>query len=42
MLRPTKAGRPWIVKGETYRIPFSFRVTLTHATAGRAEVRFRP
>ena len=42
MLRPTKAGRPWIVKGETYRIPFSFRVTLTDATAGRAEVRFRP
>jgi len=42
MLRPTKAGRPWIVKGETYRIPFSFRVTLTRATARRAEVRFRP
>lgn len=42
MLRPTKAGRPWIVKGETYRIPFSFRVTLTRAAAGRAEVRFRP
>ena len=42
MLRPTKAGRPWILKGETYRIPFSFRVTLTDATAGRAEVRFRP
>jgi hypothetical protein len=42
MLRPTKAGRPWIVKGETYRIPFSFRATLTRATVGRAEVRFRP
>ena len=41
MLRPTKAARPWIVKGETYRIPFSFRVTLTRATATRAEVRFR-
>jgi hypothetical protein len=42
MLRPTKAGRPWLVRGETYRIPFSFRVTLARATAGRAEVRFRP
>lgn len=42
MLRPTKAARPWIVKGETYRIPFSFRVTLARATATRAEVRFRP
>ena len=42
MLRPTKAARPWIVKGETYHIPFSFRVTLTKATATRAEVRFRP
>jgi hypothetical protein len=42
ILLPTKAARPWIVKGETYRIPFSFRVTLTKATATRAEVRFRP
>ena len=42
MLKPTKAGRPWIVKGETYRIPFSFRVTLAGATATRAIVRFRP
>ena len=42
MLRPTKARRPWTVKGETYRIPFSFRVTLTGTTAARAEVRFRP
>lgn len=41
MLRPAKASRPWIVKGETYRIPFSFRVTLTGATATQAEVRFR-
>jgi hypothetical protein len=42
ILKPTKHARPWIVKGETYRIPFSFRVTLTKATATRAEVRFRP
>jgi hypothetical protein len=42
ILKPTKRGRAWIVKGETYRIPFSFRVTLTKATATRAEVRFRP
>jgi hypothetical protein len=42
ILKPTKHARPWIVKGETYRIPFSFRVTLTRATATRAEVRFRP
>lgn len=42
ILKPTKHARPWIVKGETYRIPFSFRVTLTKTTATRAEVRFRP
>jgi hypothetical protein len=42
ILRPTKHARPWIVKGETYRIPFSFRVTLTAATAKQAQVRFRP
>jgi hypothetical protein len=42
ILKPTKHNRPWIVKGETYRIPFSWRVTLTKATAARAEVRFRP
>jgi hypothetical protein len=42
ILRPTKHARPWIVKGETYRIPFSFRVTLTAATAKQARVRFRP
>jgi hypothetical protein len=42
VLRPTKHARPWIVKGETYRIPFSFRVTLTSATAKQAQVRFRP
>jgi hypothetical protein len=42
VLRPTKHARPWIVKGETYRIPFSFRVTLTSTTAKQAQVRFRP
>jgi hypothetical protein len=42
ILRPTKHARPWIVKGETYRIPFSWRVTLSKATAKQAEVRFRP
>jgi hypothetical protein len=41
ILRPTKHARPWIVKGETYRLPFSFRVTLTAATAKQAQVRFR-
>lgn len=39
--RLTKADRSWLVRGESYRIPGSFRVTLTKATAGRAEVRFR-
>ena len=37
----TKAKRSWLVRGESYRIPGSFRVTLTKAGAGRAEVRFR-
>ena len=42
ILKPTKKARPWIVKGETYRIPFSFRVTLAKATAKQAVVRIRP
>ena len=37
----TKAKRPWLEQGESYRIPGSFRVTLTKATGGRAEVRLR-
>jgi hypothetical protein len=37
----TKAKRPWLARGESYRIPGSFRVTLTKAASGRAEVRFR-
>jgi hypothetical protein len=41
VLKPTKRDRPWIVKGESYRIPFSWRVTLTKATATQAQVRFR-
>jgi hypothetical protein len=42
ILRPTKHPRPYIVKGETYRIPSSWRVTLTKASAKQATVRFRP
>jgi hypothetical protein len=37
---PTGAGRPWIARGESYRIPGSFRVALVHAGAARAEVAF--
>ena len=42
ILRPTKKARPWILKGETYRIPSSWRVTLTKVSAKQATVRFRP
>ncbi len=38
---PTKAKRPWIARGESYRLPGSFKVTLTKAGATQAEVRFR-
>ena len=38
---PTKAKRPWIVRGESYRLPGSFKVTLTKVGANQAEVRFR-
>jgi len=41
MRKLTKAKRPWLAKGESYRIPGSFRVTLMKAAAGRAQVRFR-
>jgi len=37
----TKAKRPWLALGESYRIPGSFRVTLMKAAGGQAEVRFR-
>jgi hypothetical protein len=42
ILRPTKHARPWIAKGESFRIPLSWRVTLTKVTARQATVRFRP
>lgn len=42
ILRPTKKARPYIVKGETYRLPSSWRVTLTKASGKQATVRFRP
>lgn len=38
---PTKANRPWIARGESYRLPGSFKVTLTKVSATQAEVRFR-
>jgi len=38
---PTKASRPWVARGESYRLPKSFKVTLTKASATQAEVRFR-
>jgi hypothetical protein len=38
---PTKAKRPWIALGESYRVPGSFRVTLTKAGAAQAEVLLR-
>jgi hypothetical protein len=38
---PTKAGRPWVASGESYRIPGSFRVALVRAGPARAEVAFR-
>jgi hypothetical protein len=41
IMRPTKAARPWIARGETYRIPNSFRVTLESAGLQQARVRFR-
>jgi hypothetical protein len=41
ILRPTKHARPWIVKGESFRIPLSWRVTLTKVSAKQATVRFR-
>jgi hypothetical protein len=41
MRNPTKAGRPWIARGESYQIPGSFRLTLVQAGPARAEVRFR-
>jgi len=39
--KPTKAKRPWIAQGETYRIPDSFRVTLVRAGKASAQVQLR-
>ena len=41
LISKPKAGRPWLARGESYRIPGSFRVTVTKAGATQAEVRFR-
>lgn len=41
IMNPTKPGRLWVARGETYRIPLSFRVTLERAGTARATVRFR-
>jgi hypothetical protein len=41
LLRPTKADRPWIARGESFRLPGSFRLTLLRAGPTQAEVRFR-
>jgi hypothetical protein len=41
MMKTVKANRPWIARGESYRIQGSFRVTLLKADAGRAELRLR-
>ncbi|MDQ2968557.1 MAG: hypothetical protein M3R37_09600, partial [Actinomycetota bacterium] len=38
---PTNVNRPWLARGESYRLPRSFKVTLTKASATQAEVRFR-
>jgi hypothetical protein len=40
-MNPTKPGRLWVARGETYRIPLSFRVTLERVGTARATVRFR-
>lgn len=41
ILNPTKHGRPWIARGESYRIPDSFHVTLVRAGSAQAQVRLR-
>jgi hypothetical protein len=41
ILNPTRVGRPWVRRGESYRIPGSFRVTLERAGLAQATVRFR-
>jgi hypothetical protein len=41
MTRTVKASRPWIARGESYRIPGSFRLTLLRAGPLLAELRLR-
>lgn len=41
ILRPTKTSRPWVARGESYRIPGSFRITLERAGTAQATVRVR-
>jgi hypothetical protein len=41
MTRTVKASRPWIARGESYKIPGSFRVALLKAGTARAELRLR-
>jgi hypothetical protein len=41
ILNPTKVGRPWVRRGESYRFPGSFRMTLERAGVAQATVRFR-
>jgi len=41
ILNPTRVGRPWVRRGESYRIPGSFRLTLERAGLAQATVRFR-
>ena len=41
ILDPGKTGRPWLARGQSYRIPGSFRVTLIRAGASTADVRLR-
>jgi hypothetical protein len=41
ILNPAKAGRPWIARGESYRVPGSFRITLVRAGTSQAQVRLR-
>jgi hypothetical protein len=41
ILRPVKAHRPWIARGESYKLPGSFRVSLLKAGPARGELRLR-
>ena len=41
ILNPAKSGKPWVARGQSYRIPGSFRVTLLRAGTSTAEVRLR-